>query len=40
MATATKTSLKKRSRVASNFIVLIPFRSVRQILAIFSGVEF
>ena len=38
-ATATKTSLKKWSRAASNLIVLIPSRSVRQILAIFSGVE-
>ena len=32
-ATATKTSLK-------NFIALIPSRSVRQMLAIFSGIEF
>ena len=38
-AKATKTSLKKWSRAASNLIVLIPSRSVRQILAIFSGVE-
>ena len=35
MATATKTSLKKRIRTASNFIALIPCRSIRQMLAIF-----
>ena len=34
-ATAAKTSLKKWSRAASNFIALIPFRSIRQMLAIF-----
>ena len=39
-ATASKTSLKKWSRPASNFIALIASRSVRQMLAIFSGDEF
>ena len=38
-AMATKTLLKKQSH-ASNFIVLIPFCSVRHMLAIFSGAEF
>ena len=38
--TVTKTSLKKWSRAASNFIAFIPSRSIRQILAIFTGVEF
>ena len=40
MATATKTSLKKWSRAASKFIALILSRSIRQMLTIFSGVEF
>ena len=40
MATATKKSLKKGIRTASNFIALIPTRSIRQMLADFSGVEF
>ena len=39
-ATATKTSLKKWICVASNFIVLIPSRLIRQMLANFFGVEF
>ena len=40
-ATATKTSLTKWIHAASNFIALIPSRSVRQILAFFFfGVEF
>ena len=39
-ATVTKTSLKKWIRAASNFIGLIPSRSVRQMLANFSRVEF
>ena len=38
-ATATKTSLKMWSRAASNFIALIPSRSIHQMLSIFSGVE-
>ena len=39
-ATATKTSLKRYSCAASNFIKLIRSRSVRQMLAHFqSGVE-
>ena len=38
---ATKTSLKKWIRAASNFIAIIPTRSIRQMLAIFfSEVEF
>ena len=36
---ATKTPPKKLIRAASNFIVLIPSRSILQMLAIFSGVE-
>ena len=40
-ATATKTSVKNLRRAASNFIALnISSRSVRQILAIISGVDF
>ena len=39
-AMVTKTSLKKWIRAASNFIGLIPSRSVRQMLANFSRVEF
>ena len=40
-ATATKTSLKEWICAASNLIVLIPSRLIRQILAIFwGGVEF
>ena len=40
-ATATKTSLKNLRRDASNFIALnISSRSIRQMLAIISGVEF
>ena len=38
-AMATKTSLKKWIRAASNFIALIPSRAILQMLAIFSGVE-
>ena len=38
--TATKKSLKKGIRASSNIIALIPSRSIRQMLAIFSGVEF
>ena len=38
--TATKTSLKKRICVASDFIPLIPSRLIRQMLANFVGVEF
>ena len=38
--TATKTSLKKRIRAASDFIALIPSRLIRQMLANFCGVEF
>ena len=38
--TATKTSLKKRIRAASNFIALIPSLLIRQMLANFCGVEF
>ena len=38
--TATKTSLKKWIRAASNFIALIPSRLIRQMLANFGGVEF
>ena len=38
--TATKTSLKKWIRAASNFIALIPSRLIRQILANVFGVEF
>ena len=37
---STKMSLKKCSRAASNFIAIIPSRSICQMLAIFSGVEF
>ena len=40
MATATKTSFQKWGRAVSNFIALILSHSVRQILAIFSAVEF
>ena len=39
-ATATKTSLKNLIRPASNFIALIPSRSIRQMLAFFSRAEF
>ena len=39
-AMVAKTSLKKWIRAASNFIALIPSRSIRQMLANFSGVEF
>ena len=39
-ATATKTSLKKWSRAASNFIAFILSPLMRQMLAIFSLVEF
>ena len=39
-AMVAKTSLKKLIRAASIFIGLIPSRSVRQMLANFSGVEF
>ena len=39
-ATATKPSFKKYIHAASNFIKFIPTRSIRQIIAIFSGVEF
>ena len=35
-----KNLLKKWIRAASNLIALIPSRSVRQMLAVFSGVEF
>ena len=38
--TATKTSLIKWSRTASNLIALIPCHSIRQMLAIFPGLEF
>ena len=38
--TGTKTSLKKWSRAASNLMALILSLSVRQMLAVFSGVEF
>ena len=38
--TATKTSLKKWIRAASNFIALIPSRLIRQMLANVFGVEF
>ena len=38
-ATAAKKSLKKWIRAASNFIVLIPIRPIRQMLANFSGAE-
>ena len=34
-ATATTTSLTKSSRAASNFLALIPFHSIRQMLGIF-----
>ena len=37
--TATKTSLKKWIRAASNFIALIPSRSIRQMLEYVFGVE-
>ena len=40
MAAAKKTSFKRLGRAVSNFIALILSHSVRQILAIFSGVEF
>ena len=40
MATATKTSFKNWGRAVSNLIALILSPSVRQILAIFSAVEF
>ena len=39
-ATATKPSFKKYIHATSNFIKFIPSRSIRQIIAIFSGVEF
>ena len=39
-ATATKPFFKKYIHAASNFIKFIPSRSIRQIIAIFSGVEF
>ena len=40
MATATKTSLKKRIRTASDFIALIPPRLLRQVLAnVFAGIQ-
>ena len=39
-ATATKTSLKKKIRTASNFIALIPSRVIRQMLATFFRMEF
>jgi len=39
-ATATKTSVKKCVLAALNFIALIPSRSIYQMLANFSGVEF
>ena len=38
--TATKTSLKKWIRTASNFVALIPSRLIRQILANFVEVEY
>ena len=38
-ATATKTSLKKWSRAASNFIALIPSCSIHQMLSVVPGVE-
>ena len=38
--TATKGHLKKWMRAASNLIALIPSRSIRQMLAIFSRAEF
>ena len=38
--TATKTSLKKGILAASNFIALIPSRSIRQMLVNFSGDQF
>ena len=37
---STKTSIKKWIRAASNFIALIPSRSILQMLAIISEVEF
>ena len=37
--TATKTSLKKWIRAASNFIALIPSRLIRQMLEYLFGVE-
>ena len=39
-ATATKTSLRKRIRATLNSIALIPSRSLRQVLANYSGAEF
>ena len=38
--TATKTSLKKWIRAASNFIALIPSQLIRQMLENLFGVEF
>ena len=38
--TATKTSLKKWIRTASNFVALIPYRLIRQMLAKFVEVEY
>ena len=34
-----KRLLKRESRAASNFISLIPSRLIRQVMAVFSGVE-
>ena len=39
-ATATKTSLKKRTRATSNYVAFFPSRSIRQIMANFSTVDF
>ena len=39
-ATATKTSVKKRVRAASNLIAPIPCRLIRQMLEKFSVVKF
>ena len=39
-ATATKTSVENGVRAASNFITRFPSRSIREMLANFSGVEF
>ena len=40
MSTATKTSFKKYIYAALNLIALVPSRSIRQIMANFSGAEF
>ena len=40
IATAAKTSVKKWIRAAQNFFPPIPSRSICQMLANFSGVEF